>query len=191
MARAAAIAAWITGLHEHALVVVLQHERVRLAHRAGHRGVERLDLGADEVRIDLLVHAHHLLPARHHARLGRRRARGADEAAGVRAQRLEHPLQLPARGIVAERCDEFGARPEGRGVLRDVGRSAERVLPFLHAHDGHRGLGGDPLDVPAEVDVEHRVPDDRDPQAAARRGLEEFQQAGAGDQVFRHDGKDA
>ena len=66
------------------------------------------------------------------------------------------------------------ARPSAHDVLRDVGGAAQGMLPLAHAHDRHGRLGGDPLDVAAQIDVEHRVADHGD--ASTGGGVEQCRQ---------------
>ena len=179
------------GLDQHALVVVLEHECVGIGHRAIDRGEERLHFRSLKVGVDLLVHAHHLLSACDDARLGGGRSCRRDQTTRVGADREQHRTQLRTGRVVTECGDEFGPCAERCGVLRDVRRAAERMLALAHAHHRHRRFGRDAVDVAAQVDVEHRIAEDRDARPRSGRGLDECLQARASDQVFRHGGKDA
>jgi hypothetical protein len=89
----------------------------------------------------------------------------------VRAERRQHPPELLARPIVPDRGHQVTARPHGNDILRDVRCPAQGVLALTYAHHGHRGLGGDAIDVAAEIHVEHRIAHDHD--ALALRGVQE------------------
>jgi len=79
--------------------------------------------------------------------------------------RLEHLAQRLARPVAAGRAHQLAPRPDRHDVLRHVGRAAQGVLALAHPHHRHRRLGGDAVDVAAEVDVEHRVAHHGDPRA--------------------------
>jgi predicted dehydrogenase len=102
-----------------------------------------------------------------------------DEVARVGADAVEHLADHVAGRVVPDDGDHVGHGADGGDVLRDVRRAAERELPLAHPHHRHGRLGRDPLDVAAEVNVQHRIADHRD--AAARRGAEQLRQAGAGE----------
>ncbi len=113
--------------------------------------------------VDFLVDAHNLLCARNDPRLGRRRAIDRHESARIAPLFLEQPLQQLRRFVRAHCRDQLGRRAERRDILRDVGRTAERVAPVAHTDDRHRCFWRDSLDVAGQVDIEHRVADHRDP----------------------------
>ena len=73
------------------------------------------------------------------------------------------------RGIVAEGAHEFALGPDGGDILRDVRGAAQGMGALPDADDGDGGLGGDPLDVPPQVHVEHRVADNGDPRPGCGR----------------------
>ena len=154
----------ITARHEHALVVVLEHQRVGLADaRARTASSTPRDVVGVEVGVVLLVEADDLL------RRARRRASWSSSAASTVDERRAASAPMSAsmsrstsaRRVVADGRHQVAAGAERRDVLGDVGRAAEGVLALADADDRDRRLGRDAVDVAAQVDVEHRVADDR------------------------------
>jgi hypothetical protein len=99
------------GGDEHALVVILEHERVRCIHRAKGCLEQTLDVGARDVRVLFFIDANDLLAARDDARLRRRRPVQLDERAWIGANRRKHPTQTLARSVAPDRGHELRARP--------------------------------------------------------------------------------
>jgi hypothetical protein len=132
------------------------------------------------MRIFLLVEPHDLLSTREHARLPRRGTRDLDERADVALDTRELITKRPAGRVVTDRSHQRAGGSGGSDVLRDVGRTTERVLALANAHHRHRRFGRDALDVAAEIHVEHGVAHDR--HSATTRGIEHGIETAARDQ---------
>ena len=165
------------GDNEHALVVVLEDQRVGVGHGAVDGGQQGLDLDARAIGVDFFIHANELLRPREDAGLGRGRTPGVHEAARLAAECAEHLPQPRAGRVVAHDGDHLHLRPDGCDVLGHVGRSAQGVLALAHADYGDWRLGGHAIDVTMEIDVEHGVTDDGDAQGGGFR--EELFETGA------------
>ena len=163
--------------HQHALVVILEDHGIGIGHRAIDGGEQRLHFGSGAVGHHLLVDAQQLLRAREHAGLGGGGARGLHQAARVAAERGDELQQPQPRGVVAHHGHQLDAGTDGGDVLHDIGRTAEGVLALAHVDHRHRRLGGDAIDVAAQVDVEHGVSDDGNAKFGGT--LEQNGQAGA------------
>ena len=148
---------------ERPLVVVLDHQRVRVGHGRFELARELLlGAGRDGV-LHLFVDPHQLLAARHDAGLGRRGPRRRDHEMPVGEARLgQLAAQRVAARVVPDHRDQPALGADRRHVRRHVRRPAQRVPPVMHRDHGHRRLRRDPLGLPQEVDIQHRVAHDDD-----------------------------
>lgn len=171
---------------EDALVVILEDQGIGIGDGAVDGEEEGLHLGPAEIGVDLLIDPHDLLAPRDDTGLGRGGAIDGDDPPRVGAEGGEHGAHALAGAVVPDGSDELELRTDGRDVLRDVGGPAERLHPVADADDGDGGLGGDPFDIAAQVDVEHRIPDDGDPAASSGWRGEESLEALAGQGGWCH-----
>ena len=152
---------------QHALIVVLDQERVGVHHCPLElRGEQLLGAPADRV-VHLLVDPHDLLTPRHDPRLGRGGTRRlGDEVAVGEMVRGELAPQRVAARVVADHRHQARLAAHRRHVRRHVGGAAQGVPAAVHGHHGNGGFGRDALRVAHQIDVEHGVA--HDDHAAAR-----------------------
>ena len=143
------------GGSQNALVVVLEDKRIGGVDGVDAGRQKALDLDAPDIRIVLFIEADDLLGAREDARLGGGAALDRHDGPRIRADLAQHFLDYLALGVVADRADESALRSDGGDVLRDVGGAAQRQLLLADAHHRHRRFGRYPVDIPAQVNVEH------------------------------------
>ncbi len=136
---------------EHALVVVLEHERVRALHRRAHYCEHAGNVLRAELTVLLLVHAHHLLRAREHARLRGGGPRRFDDGAVRRADRNQHlaqgmrarhPPPPHTRARTARRARRRSGRRWQRRRVPCGARARERRERALRGKCGRRRLAG-------------------------------------------------
>jgi hypothetical protein len=154
--------------NEYALVVIFQHERVGFSDGIANGEQHSVNVVALEIRVILLIDAHHLLRSSDDARFRRRRAIDRHERAKTRAHRAEHRANLSAAEIITDRRDEIAGRPDSANVLRNVPRAAECVSAIVNVDNGDGRFRRDPLDLAAQIDVEHCIADDSNPPRGRR-----------------------
>jgi hypothetical protein len=88
---------------------------------------------------------------------------------------VQQGAQPGAGDVIADRCHERAVCIDGEDVLGHVCRAAESITTVTDPHHRHGGLGRDPLDIAAQVHIEHGIADHDDP--AATRGREQCRKA--------------
>jgi hypothetical protein len=174
-------------LGERPLVVVLEHQRIRLDQRRQRRRDEALLVLSLDRRLDLLVDPHHLLPSREHP--GLRRGRPARDRHQVpvfeprRHQLGPDPLRVT---VVTHRADQPAGGPDRGDVRRHIRRPAQRAPGLPHRDHRHRSLGRQPMGVAPQVPVQHHIAHHRD--ATAFHPVEQVDEPLAGDRRRRWGG---
>ena len=147
------------GWHEHALVVVLEHQRVRIPHGVFDGGADGVCIARREIDIVLLIDANQLLRTRDDARLSCRWPIDAQQPPLRNTDVPEHGSQLAARMVVADGGNEAALGADGDDVLCHVRRAAERITSLTNPHHGNGCFRRNPVDISDEILVEHGVTD--------------------------------